>query len=808
MIKQMKSLGKGVLVAGIGMGTIPASSHGELTLVDAGQPRAVVLVPDQPDQAVLDAARELNYWVHRISGVELEVREEAEWDDQTPALSVGMTRFAAAEGLTADALRNQIGPEGAVVRISDRYALLAARERPDYAVMEFVKQALGVRLIMPGTIGEVFEPRTTLTVAAGEWVWDTELTLLRRIRSGFFQLTDRTRERLQAHVHPDDFDTVWGEVWPAVSEDNLAWLRRQRIDVGRLTIGHAFTRWWGRYGQEHPEWFALSDRGERVGGRNALLCISNPEVAQRIFEERRDDIAAGHSVTIAPNDSRRFCTCDDCRAWDPPQLADLPARALWDPAPELVLSDRYLRLWNKLAEKATEVRSDAVLTTWAYFNYEHPPLTDIRVHPNLYIGLVTGEGFYPDEPVRDNWRGWFEAGAQNMVWRPNVFHNGHGMPYVTARHLGSDIHFFHRHNIKGADFDSLMGHWATQGIDYYVTAEALTRPDADVETLLTEYYDAFGAAAPAVRAYFEYLQDVTDRGPQAMRDAGAVTQGYGTWNPAFISLAATLFTDEVLTRAADKLQRAAELAASDRPVIQERVAFLRTGLEHATLTARTVAAVQRHVGNPTDPSLRQVAYEQQEVLHAFRRQLLLEQPQAINVLDLTNRELRYRFVIDTPAANALNAQWSAWTLRLDPEERGIQEAWYLRTTEPGEDYGWRIIPVGAFYHQSWPGYYHGYAWYHASFELPAGMDGAVSLHFGGVDEQAWVYVNGHYVGEHTVAATGQPIATLWNKPFDIPVPAEILNPDGPNDLVVRVHTHAAAGGIHGPVTIRRAEEGE
>ena len=44
-----------------------------------------------------------------------------------------------------------------------------------------------------------------------------------------------------------------------------------------------------------------------------------------------------------------------------------------------------------------------------------------------------------------------------------------------------------------------------------------------------------------------------------------------------------------------------------------------------------------------------------------------------------------------------------------------------------------------------------YGWYRATFTLPDDRAGKpVELQFGGVDEQAWVYVNGQPVGEHTL----------------------------------------------------------
>jgi hypothetical protein len=75
----------------------------------------------------------------------------------------------------------------------------------------------------------------------------------------------------------------------------------------------------------------------------------------------------------------------------------------------------------------------------------------------------------------------------------------------------------------------------------------------------------------------------------------------------------------------------------------------------------------------------------------------------------------------------------------------------------------------------------------------------LTLEFGGGDEQAWVYVNGVPVGEHTVKSTGKDVGVLWDKPFTIEVKPELLRSGEENTLVVRVHNTARAAGIHRPV---------
>ena len=66
----------------------------------------------------------------------------------------------------------------------------------------------------------------------------------------------------------------------------------------------------------------------------------------------------------------------------------------------------------------------------------------------------------------------------------------------------------------------------------------------------------------------------------------------------------------------------------------------------------------------------------------------------------------------------------------------------------------------------------------------------VYIYFGAVDEQAWVYLNGKFVGQRTFESDGgKDPDMLWTRPFMIDV-TKLVHRDGPNNLAVRVHNYA------------------
>lgn len=139
---------------------------------------------------------------------------------------------------------------------------------------------------------------------------------------------------------------------------------------------------------------------------------------------------------------------------------------------------------------------------------------------------------------------------------------------------------------------------------------------------------------------------------------------------------------------------------------------------------------------------------------------------------------------------------SEWLFHTDPQRRGVHEGWHL----PGfQEAGWRSLPVTSFWDDAL-GRYTGEAWYRVHFTVPQSAKGKhLTLRFGAVDEEAWVYLNGKLLGEHTTASTGKSIHRIWDKPFDVPVRGARFGED--NVLAVRVRNAVAAGGIFKPVRL-------
>lgn len=133
----------------------------------------------------------------------------------------------------------------------------------------------------------------------------------------------------------------------------------------------------------------------------------------------------------------------------------------------------------------------------------------------------------------------------------------------------------------------------------------------------------------------------------------------------------------------------------------------------------------------------------------------------------------------------------SWKIVTDPAENGHEKNYFAVDFD---DSSWKPIKVGGWEHQGL-GAYDGIAWYRIRFTAPAkGQANAAELHFGAVDEVAWVWLNGIYVSQHDLGLDG------WNIPFALDITPEIKWGEE-NLLVVRVSDQAQQGGIWKPVSL-------
>jgi hypothetical protein len=799
-------------------------------LVRDGKPMATIVIGNTSQVPARRAAKELNKHLKLATGVTLPIVKEG-MENKIPK---EQTIVLIGGGKLADSLDipKDFKDEEFVVKTQGRYLVFAGSDTvirkkmryrspaTQWAVGLFLDRYMGVRWLWPGEIG-TFVPKTP-TIAVKDVNIRHQPPLLYRSLG----LTLRYSNVKKASVTRPD-------VTKHLVEDTETWMKRHQIGQ-RQAIGamHAFDDWWEKYHKKYPDIFATLPEGKKQPypkPQRIKLCVSNPKVADLILAEWR---TAGRPDTwnVSPNDGQGYCVCQKCRALDVPPTFNVAPMDIVMNRDKVVLTGRYLNLWTRLLYKMRQENPRVALKSLAYANYRKilPEMKPLNYTNALYATFVP-EGY--SSSTRNLFSEWKRVGAKSVFYS-NYWAVGEDAPYLPLHREGDIFKYAIMKNMVAGVKSILSGHWAIQGIRDYIIVRLMERPDLSVDAIIDEYTSAFGKGAPAIREYLEYWEKISDIAefPNWMgrfEKPGGLYQktlkkhnmgGSMDLSPfrGCYYIMPFLYDDKCLAKARGFLDRAEALAGKEDIMACRRIAFLRDGLKCLELTRNVVAlanaAIRPKVTGPDALCKQEDQFKRLLVeLKNLRTDLNTRHVVWADFIAAYEDRRKVKFgekYADPFVQSAKGMDLKKWRFRKDPKNVGVKRKWFVNY--PMEAREWRPIKVPAFWDKAGVGNYQGYGWYQTTFRMPHKWQyDSLVLSFGAVDEQAWIYVNGRLVGEHTIASESRKdiegasvkIGDLWDAPFAITVPKKYLRLGAENTLVVRVHNKAAAGGIWGNVSI-------
>ncbi len=777
--------------------------------------KCVIVLPDSPSTKDETAAEELQLHLKLITGVEIPRAVTGSVPNTSFAFHIAIQPSADEEPLAVQESRWTITARAAWFYGDTSGAGTGAL----FAVYSFLEEQLGVTWIEPGDAGIAFKRRSTLNLKPGKYRWAPELTF-RKIRQTYRQRP--AEEPVPARFKP--FPEFWHGFRDVANQravDDVRWQHRMRMGGGRSGGGHAFAKWWDRFGETQPEYFALNKHGKREPvplpkahqtNEWIKICPSNPAVAEQIVKDWMPAKDRLKYVNAGLNDGvENFCECEDCRKLDV-RLAEehtddlISGRYVYPDGRYVHLTDRYAHLANAVAREVRKHRQDAMVSMYAYLTTLHPPRR-VKLEPNIVVHIVPYVVPLDRKITEELIEGWRKAGATEIAFRPNYHFKYHPMPLP----LGIEKEMFdvfqvaHANGCISADYDSLMGCWPLTGLADYVLARAIAAPDKDFTHWESRYCSAFGDATDDVRAYFRYwrnevwesrlkpnlgkLTKAGRTGNFARGLAWAIRSNYS--NDCRPEGCDQYYTEQDFDRTDEILQQAASrsLTPEERKRVEQLVLINRhSRLEHGAMYYR---------GNK--------GYGHSKALLEFRtthhKDMNISWPGVFYVEDAWG-DLCHLYL--TEHLEEYPLPWLKtpfkWRFKVDEDNVGLSQKWQAKDWDATAD--WKTIRVNVPWSNTYESphvelkkklkTYDGVGWYTFRFELPHQLRRKkVFLYLGGVDDNCRVYVNGQLAGEHhsvTPADTDTPFEIQidqfvdWNAEYQI--------------ATVRVEDKGGRGGVH------------
>ena len=375
-----------------------------------------------------------------------------------------------------------------------------------FAVYGFLEKILGIVWPMPGDENTV-APRADKVCIPDGWSW----RYMPPLKSGMMRggKNGKGAKDVYSELVPAPLRRTQAQIDKA-NADIRVWKLRQRMFIREpMPFGHAFLDWNDKYFKTHPEYLALQSNGirgtEKAGSRNAhfmKLCVSNDDVVDVIAENY---VKAGKPkyFNICPNDGLSFCRCEKCRALDCPKTdaeREMKGR-------EIVMTDRYVNFWNRIARKIVAIRPDVMLNTYAYSCYREPPRRErVEFPDNMCFGMVPSQ----EDDNLAQIRAWKARGMKHFRLRPNYLCYKGWIPRGYERFYLENFKMNLREGMIGTDYDGAPRGEVT-AFECYAIARAHQDPDISFEQVEKEFLSQFGNAAAAMKIYFDRVRERNEK---------------------------------------------------------------------------------------------------------------------------------------------------------------------------------------------------------------------------------------------------------------------------------------------------------
>ena len=738
-------------------------SSNPLTIVQSGHSTAVILIDPSSSEMEKLAAADLQDAIEKMTGAKVKVLSDALENQNAlassqPLLIVGQLALSLdptlQEALGTVQKPNPVLRSDAIVLRRTTNRVYLAGNNPEahaYAVSELLHR-WGCRWYLPTQSGECIPELQELSIGELEY----------------------------AYASPFEVRRYWLS-WLGDNSGKAEFMRRNRFNDLSVPNGHIL----GQYTKE------LIPPGKSMFN----VPISEDQTAEHVASQVLSTFKAGNDVQLGMEDGLYES--------DSPQDKELIALQYDKYFQTQSYTDAFMVFYNKVArilqDKAPE--SKARIGFLAYSNITLPPLRVDKAEKPLvaYLAPIDFDPIHsmddPRSAPRRELKEILYRWAQIMEGRVVIYDYDQSMlvwrdiPNPSHQAFAKDVQHYRKAGILGVDTES-RGATATTFLNLYFRGQLLWNPDANVETLLEEFYPKFyGPAAKPMQEYWSAIYRAWD-------------STLATEHEYFV--APSIYTPELIVALKDKLQLAEQLisplrAKQDRnsKLYVQRIRFARLQFD---LLEAYMAMVQ---------AANTQADYQAAVAQGKRGLEIREQLTEMNPTFTTYKKIgesgyawwpgevqQYQELVpwtDGSKGTRIANLPLVWSFRTDPANQGLEQSWQTKAI----DASWRTLRTDLYAqaqgivtedYQS----YTGHLWYDTQIELTAEqIQGPIHLRFPGIFNECWLYVDG-------IEVAHRPFKGLWwlndyRFEWDVDLTGKLKL--GKNRLTVRLYNPHHFGGM-------------
>lgn len=458
-------------------------------IIEDGESDYYIVTAQEHDECIDTAADELQTYLEKISGAELEIITEGELPEKAKAIYLGETEKSENDGfdyssIGEDGFRLYCDGESLTIRGEDSRGTL-------YGVYTFLEDYLGVRWFTP-TLERVPENEDVIIDAALNKVEEPSFVIRRNDTAGTND-AHRARTKMNVSFHKDA--AAYGGTLTYVMWD---------VTLTKLVPDSLF--------KEHPEYFAMDENGSRTTDH---VCMSNPDILPIAIENARAAIEkctnGAKFLHVGQKDNTNYCHCETCEA--------LYEKYGSVSAPTLIFT-------NKLAEALEEDYPEFTFTFYAYNETDRPP-TDTalrcrdnvapvlcglhkacRSHSLLECGAEDGDesllNIYGDSypQIAEDFKVWTEIADRTYIYDYTINFLFTAQFFSNFQYMQETMKYMYDIGITGYIYNCGDGHYASfNDLRNYLLCKLQWDVNADVEYHMMDFLKAYYGeeAAPYIK---------------------------------------------------------------------------------------------------------------------------------------------------------------------------------------------------------------------------------------------------------------------------------------------------------------------